>query len=657
MGMSPVCDTANKHLDPTDIPVDAQNRVSPYIDESVDEAPPIEQQFHYLAPDKKTADLLEKHKLFSFVMPEAIEDILKLKSRCSRKIAVIYIGNEANRVAAKRCMLVLASTAEVHAVTFANPQNPLGSIEDEQGNDILAKLRKLLTDSIPVTVESVDADDCFSIRTVPRIDASTGDLVGQSNAAWEAINSYNDPPKYFSFDRLPAYIETKGQGAYIRHLDRDGLRNIVARSSYWFKGRSETQKYPPKDVIANMLSDITIPLPQINRIVTAPIFNADGILSTSPGYNGSAKVFYHPAKGFDISDIPERPSQDDICAAKTFFFDDLLVDFPFCGNADKANYISAMLLPFVREMIPTQTPLHLLEKPTPRTGASLLADLLYIVFNGKEPFKLSEAESDAEWRKRITSTLLDTPTHFIIDNVNKKLTASSLCQAISEACWQDRLMAKSKNALLPVKCVWVVTGNNPQLSNEIAKRTISIRLDAREEDPGQRDTSKFRHPNIKTWAKEHRSELVWSALILIQEWIAQGKQKDKTATLGGFEEWAETMGGILKAVDIPGFMANQKDLYDRADGEFEQWRSFFTVWYDKHQETPLNPSSILALTENNEHPFYFKSGADENSKKKSIGNQIKKQQDRIYGNLQLKHERTEHRSNLWRLDKQLITHP
>jgi putative DNA primase/helicase len=82
----------------------------------------------------------------------------------------------------------------------------------------------------------------------------------------------------------------------------------------------------------------------------------------------------------------------------------------------------------------------------------------------------------------------------------------------------------------------------------------------------------FKHP-LPSWAIEHRAELVWAALIMIQNWIACGRLPGR-ATLGSFEDWACSMGGILEAAGIPGFLANQTNFYDQAGAEDEPWSAF-----------------------------------------------------------------------------------
>jgi hypothetical protein len=47
--------------------------------------------------------------------------------------------------------------------------------------------------------------------------------------------------------------------------------------------------------------------------------------------------------------------------------------------------------------------------------------------------------------------------------------------ALTAPYWEDRVLGKSEMVRFPIRCVWIATGNNPQFSNEIARRMVRIR--------------------------------------------------------------------------------------------------------------------------------------------------------------------------------------
>src|SRR5262249_52208889 len=155
------------------------------------------------------------------------------------------------------------------------------------------------------------------------------------------------------------------------------------------------------------------------------------------------------------------------------------------------------------------------------------------------------------------------PSVLFLDNIKRRLESAALASAItSYPNWEDRILGVSEIARVPVRCVWIMTGNNPGLSSEITRRTVRIRLDARVDRPWLREG--FRHADIRGWAVSNRSRLVWAALTLVQAWIAAGRPEG-SRTLGMFERWAKVMGGILGVVGIPGFLGNLADFYEKSD--------------------------------------------------------------------------------------------
>jgi hypothetical protein len=172
---------------------------------------------------------------------------------------------------------------------------------------------------------------------------------------------------------------------------------------------------------------------------------------------------------------------------------DLLGDFPFADQASKANALATLLLPLCRGLIDGPTPLHIIHAPTEATGKTLLADVLSIVATGRPGEPIAEACNEDEWRKRITAVLAGAPTFFFLDNLNRPLDSAALASALTAPAIKDRLLGVSKSVVLPVRCVWLATGNNVTLSREMVRRTISIRLDAKSATPGDRTDFRTRN--------------------------------------------------------------------------------------------------------------------------------------------------------------------
>ena len=189
-------------------------------------------------------------------------------------------------------------------------------------------------------------------------------------------------------------------------LTHDKMRNLLAEYIRFQKldNGAFAAAYPPDAVIINMLAIAEPPpFPRIRRLVSAPVFAADGTLVTTPGYHAGASVYYAPDPAFVLRPVAAAPTSGDLHEARRLLEDELLVDFVFVDPADKAHAIALLLLFFARDLIDGDLPLHLIEKPEVGTGAGKLADACMIPALGGRQGIITDCDDEDEWRKRITA--------------------------------------------------------------------------------------------------------------------------------------------------------------------------------------------------------------------------------------------------------------
>ena len=153
-----------------------------------------------------------------------------------------------------------------------------------------------------------------------------------------------------------------------------------------------------------------------------------------------------------------------------------------------------------------------------------------------------------------------------------------MAAALTAPFWEDRVLGQSEMTRLPIRCLWIATGNNPEFSNEMARRLVRIRLDANVEQPWQRGG--FRHPDLMVWIRANRGRIVAACLTLCQAWIAAGKPHG-TRTIGSYESWAQVVGGVLDTAGIPGFLGNLEEMMAASDSEGAGWSAFIAAWWDR----------------------------------------------------------------------------
>lgn len=432
---------------------------------------------------------------------------------------------------------------------------------------------------------------------LPTLDAGDHHLPRITGLAWEALYRANDPPRLFRFAGLVSRLERDDQGApAARTLTEDRLRHELARAATWQIARKDAvlDALPPMAVVRDLLATPDPRLPILDQITEVPIFAPDGSLQLTLGYAARSRAYYAPPAGFTVPAVADEPDAADVARARDLITQDLLGDFPFVDAPELAHAVGLLILPFVRALIHGPTPLHLIEKPMPGTGASLLADALTLPALGRPVAAMTEGRDEDEWRKRITARLRSGATAILIDNLRERLETASLAAALTSTHWEDRLLGTSDTLRLPVRCAWIATGNNPALSSEIARRTVRIRLDARSDRPWLRRG--FRHPNLRAWLLAHRADLVWAALTLGQAWLADGKPiRDDAPALGMFEEWSRVVGGVLETAGIAGFLLNLGDFYDQADTEGATLRAFVAAWWETHGERAVGVADLFRL--------------------------------------------------------------
>lgn len=423
----------------------------------------------------------------------------------------------------------------------------------------------------------------------PRIDVNRqmSDVATDAVRAIVTRNSVS-PTVFRAGDRLAriAYeIDDNGNDiVLVKTYNSGALRGYLARVATWVHAgqNGDLDRPPPKEIVEDLLgnADIFTDIPILRQIVHCPLFAADGTLHATPGYSSATKCWYEPRGSFVVDELPHTPDDEDVRRATTLLLQDYLVDFPFESPADRAHALALLLLPFIRLMIPGSTPLHLIEASTPGTGKGLLGKAIFLLSHGADIPSMTECRDDTEWTKSLTAKFATGQPIIFIDNVSRTLNSAKLAAALTQPIWEDRLLGSSRMLIVPIRHVFVATGNNVSMSGEIARRTVRCRLNAHVEQPWTR--SSFQHPDLMSWGAENRGRLVRAVLILIRAWLTRGRPKWSGKPLGSYEDWSQTLGGIVEMAGGGGFLDNMQIFYDAAVDDADDERPLVLAWYDKY---------------------------------------------------------------------------
>jgi len=499
-------------------------------------------------------------------------------------------------------------------------------------------------------------------RRLPNIQASDRQLREISQECLRALRAFNEPTSLFIRAGTIVVVTKEESG---RHVVTDAsdriLRNRLTKAADFYEITEAGFRNcpPPLDAVRDILAmpPLEWGFPPLQGIIEAPALREDGTLITRPGYDAASRLFYAPAENLRLPELAEYPTGDHVeVAVQTVY--DVIAEFPFVDQASRANAMASMLTPVCRPAIKGPTPLALYDATTQGTGKTLLSEVVSLIVSGRESALFSAPRDAEEWRKQLTSVLREGPPVVVIDNVMYRLDSGDLCKALTATTHGDRILGQSQTISLPVRCMWIATGNNIQLGGDMPRRCYWVRMDAKCSKPFKR--TGFKHKRLKEHVLADRGELLAAVLTLARAWFVAGRPEPEVTPVGSFEDWTITIGGILEYAGVQGFLANSDQLYDQADAESMQWEAFlktldavfygelFTVaqvWERLNEKTYDQSMRQSILTERAEQlraalPDFVAQAMDrEGFFKQRLGTAFSERRGRRYGDSQVRIER------------------
>jgi hypothetical protein len=488
---------------------------------------------------------------------------------------------------------------------------------------------------------------------LPTIVVNNRPLRKVSDDSVGALLKKNAPPALFiRSGRLVRRLYDEHMRPMLDTLTEPALCGFLTRSAEFLKRTTSEEDGtvkdvhvpPPLPVVRDVYSLGSWPFPALIGITECPVFRPDGTVCSVAGYDAVTRLLYDPAPSLLVPPLPDSPSEADARKAAQYILTELFSNFPFCDGADLANMVGCLLTPIVRPAIPGNVPLCLIDKPAPGSGATLLSDLVSIVATGEHAAKLLAPEgrgAEEEWRKKMTALLADGSPVAVIDNVENSLGSSALSLLLTSSRWKDRILGKTETITLPVRVCLIATANNISVRGDLARRCYRVRIDAQEERPWTR--TEFRHPDLLNWTRTHRGEILACLLTMARAWFVAKPPKADVSTLGMFEQWTHTIGGILAFSGVPGFLTNLDELYELVDDEGPAWAAFLKALHTYFQDEWFTTAKIANATGSEMYGAIPDSiGWDESkaaSSRKRLGKAFQKRADRVYAGFRLTRSR------------------
>jgi len=416
-----------------------------------------------------------------------------------------------------------------------------------------------------------------------------------------AVEQANKPPQIFERSGCIVRIAHDECGTpYIETLTESACRGFLERAACYVRlserGKMVPLPAPPLDIVRDYMSLPNRKLPALLNVTEVPVLRSDGTIVTEPGYDEVSRLYYEPAAGLIMPAVPGNPGQKELDAAAALI-QEPIINFPFDTKASRTNALAVVVTPIYRPMIAGLVPLCLLDKPQPGTGAGLLSDVIATIATGRQAVMMAPPRTDEECEKRLASILLHGQAIVTIDNIEGYLYFASLAMLLTAPTFQTRILGQTKEVRLPNRATYIVTGNNVRLGGDMPRRCYLCRMDARLARPWMRDPKSFKYHHLIQWVKENRGRLLAAALTLARAWVQAGKPiPDGLPPLGSFEDWTNTVGGVLAHAGLTDFLGNLDYMYQKADVETPQWEGFLTAWQETLGKEAVTTAQVVKAT-------------------------------------------------------------
>ncbi|MGF3026936.1 hypothetical protein ACQVP2_29480 [Methylobacterium aquaticum] len=381
--------------------------------------------------------------------------------------------------------------------------------------------------------------------------------------------------------------------ARLNPLCADALTDILGRVATFQRYSEQRQQWyrvDPPQWIANMLlvRRGRWNIPAIAGVIAAPTMRPDGSILSIPGYDPTTRLYLLLDPSFSMPPVDATPSRQRAEEALKLLLD-LLAEFPFAGEIDRAVALSGILTSVARPGLPV-VPLHAIRARSAGTGKSYLIDLCSVIATGRLCPAATAGKTEEETEKRLGAMLLQGDGIISIDNVNGELGGDLLCQITERTIVRPRILGKSEAPDIECRAMVFANGNNLTMVGDMVRRTVLCTLDAAMERPELRA---FSFDPIQK-ALSERGTYVAAVLTILRAYRAAGSPR-VCGPIGSYGAWSDTVRSALVwlgEVDPVKSMETTRE----EDPDLGAQRGLFEHWREHLAEgVPYSTTQIIEI--------------------------------------------------------------
>lgn len=413
-------------------------------------------------------------------------------------------------------------------------------------------------------------------------------------------------------DRLKKDAVVYQYGNNLCFVGNDGKINLVTNG--WLRSRLEkliafkkydkrTGDYHPADCPPELQTRIIENigewgLDELIGVTSGALFRSDGTLLNQQGYDPQTKLIY---RGDDPNNdnIPLNPSREQLQNALTKLWEPFK-SFPYAENISKGVQLAALFTQIQRRVLKT-APAFLYTAPEIGSGKSLNARTTCLI-SGSEPTPKTWDARPEDQNKKLLSVLIGNPESVFIDNVAGILKSDTLSAILTSDTYEDRLLGASKIATVSTRNLFVITGNNVTVGDDLRRRILLCRIDHRHPEPR---TLKF-HFRPDEMMKKNWREYRKAGLTLLAGFFAAGKPRMTEDSSGSYEDWDLLIRQSVLWIDslqltetrFADPLKSLEKLYEDSPENIQLERLMF-CWFSKYGTSPVLVSELVSFVQSN----------------------------------------------------------
>ncbi len=298
--------------------------------------------------------------------------------------------------------------------------------------------------------------------------------------------------------------------------------------------------HPPRGFVADYLTQMRgqYGAPPLRGIVRVPRIDDLGEIHFVLGYDPETGLFHDKSPIFDV---PLNPSRDDAQRAaevllfpfSKYQFDDLA--------AGQALLLAAIFTAIERPFL-SVAPMFVVRSSMPATGKGLIVRSLVRLAFDTAPVVVTWGGSGEEFEKRLGALLLQAPAALSIDNANGMQIKGDLLEAIlTEGGANIRPLGLSETVKVRNRSLITLTGNNPIITGDMARRALPLDILPRSADP-ERDRYGF---NPAELMQRRRTTFLLAAFIAMRAFRLAGMPSQGLPAVGSFDDWSRKVRDLV----------------------------------------------------------------------------------------------------------------